>query len=100
MPLEQIAFSTQQSFGIDIWAAGTIFYEFLTRKHPFFRNLRLRKTQYVDKTRRDIEIDYILSLVYELAYLFGKKKVREVLTLLGIYPNDIEWCETNIFMVI
>jgi len=80
MSLDQLMMADYQSHEVDLWSAGVIFLEFLVRKHPFFRNPRIRKEKRKGKGNEKelVEVEYLLIYLVELSLLFGKKLVKKV----------------------
>ena len=88
MPLDQIMVADYQSYEIDIWSAGVIFFEFLVRKHPFFRNPRMKKydpeAKFTSKNQAELpQVEYLLIFLIELSHIYGTKRVRNISRTFG-----------------
>lgn len=78
MPLEQVLKKESQSYEVDIWSAGAILLEFLTSKHTIFKNMRLKR----EKGSQE-QVEYAIGFIFQLASIFGRKKVKEAALLCG-----------------
>eukprot|EP01017_Pseudomicrothorax_dubius_P041359 TRINITY_DN6608_c0_g1_i3.p1 TRINITY_DN6608_c0_g1~~TRINITY_DN6608_c0_g1_i3.p1 ORF type:complete len:297 (+),score=44.36 TRINITY_DN6608_c0_g1_i3:123-1013(+) len=86
MPLESILYASRQSYSVDSWAIGIIFLELLSKKHPFFHNLRL-----ITGKKHPIQV-YYLAYILELVQVFGSETVRSAAKDFGFLlelPSDL-----------
>ena len=74
-PLEVLLKVQKQGFEVDMWSAGVILLQFLSRKYTFFHSLKLmRRVQEEHQKNR-----FLVSFIMELAVIFGKEKIEKTL---------------------